>query len=92
MPAALYWPERAVFIRVGPLTERWKCPFRQALAAEIKGDLAIIGGLVKRIEPDDYRDVVWAIAEAGFRPAKWRAAWGEDAPPRLLQIPRRRSR
>lgn len=90
MPAALYVPVKALFIRVGPITTKWHRPFRQALSAELLGEVALIGGIDKRIEPEDFRDVVWEIADAGYKPAMWRERMGPDVPYQLLPIPPRR--
>jgi hypothetical protein len=52
-------------------------------------DLALIGGLDRPMPAEDFRDVVCAVADAGFKPAMCRVKTGLDNL-RLLPIPPRR--
>lgn len=88
MPAALYWPVRAIFIRAGPDCHQWGDPYVISLDCELLGDLGVIGGLDREISREMWRDVVRRVAEAGYRPAEKRAKTGLENI-RLLPIPKR---
>jgi hypothetical protein len=79
MPASVYEPEgKVLFIRVGPECAYWGAPYTIALDCEIKGDVAVIGGLDKTISKQDYKDVCDKIRSLGYKPAMVRVKYGLD--------------
>lgn len=76
--AALYFPQRACFIRVGPDCKEWGDPYHLSLDCEIIGNVAIVGGLDKPITYEDYREIGRLLQAHGLTPAMRRRKTGLD--------------
>lgn len=73
MPAAIYFPKEAAFLRIGQVCHDWGDDYRVSLDVEILKGIGIIGGLDRDITREEYLDAVRKVAEHGLRPAKYRA-------------------
>lgn len=88
MPAVIKYPERAAFLRVGPLCHAWGNPYRASLDVELIDDIAIIGGLDLTPTDEEYREVMELLRAEGLRAAMYRPKTGMDKL-RFLPMPRR---
>lgn len=74
--AAIYFPQKACFIRVGPDCKAWGDPYHLALDCEIIDQLAIVGGLDKPLSREDYREIGRLLQDHGLEPAMRRRKTG----------------